>query len=186
MKKIVILLAMVMVLGSLIATSQSKSIPDGFIGLKWGHSLDKMREEMLLYSVKIDDKNPDKAMAIVDLKRFNPFPDLRINGIALSFYKDKLYSGTIIVKNPKDWDFLSKTIKEKYGDPSAEDMKNVYGNKIGIILKWDFGIGIGIITSRFNQAKGEGTISYNFPPKELIDEFSSQEKEDRSKAKDKL
>jgi len=35
-------------------------MPDGFIGLKWGHSLDKMRDEGLFDRVIINDKNPDK------------------------------------------------------------------------------------------------------------------------------
>jgi hypothetical protein len=164
MKRILIPVLITVVLSSIIAISQSKNIPDGFIGLKWGHSLDKMREEMLLYRVNIDDKNPDKALAVVDLKRFNPFPDLKINAVILNFYKDKLYGGMIMVKDYKDWNLLSKTMKEKYGDPSSEEMKNVYGKTIGIILKWDFGVGIGMITSKFNQLKNEGTIHYTFPP----------------------
>jgi len=186
MKRALILVLVTVVLLTLITTSLSKSIPDGFIGLKWGHSLDKMREEMLLDRVNIDDKNPDVAMAFINLNRLNPFPDLKRTGIGLNFYKDKLYGGVIMLTNYKDWNLLSNAIKEKYGDFSTEEMKNVYGKRIGIKLKWDFGIGIGIITSEFNQVKDEGTISYFFPPKELMDKLSSQEKMDRSKVKGKL
>lgn len=188
MKKILILipaLTAVVLLG-IITESQSKDVPDGFIGLKWGHSLAKMKEEMLLYSVKIDDKNPDKSIAIIDLNRFNPFRDLKISGIGLSFYKDKLYGGSILVKNLKDWKLLCDVLKEKYGEAAHEEMKNVYGKTIGVILNWDFGIGVGRITSKFNQLKDEGIIHYTFPPKELMDDYFKEQKEDRGKVKDKL
>ena len=186
MKRTFILVLTMVVLLSLISISQSKSIPDGFIGLKWGHSLDKMREEKLLYSIKVEDYDPDRITAIVDLRKFNPFPELSIKGIALTFYKDKLYGGSIMLENFKDWDFLSRTLKEKYGDPLIEKMKNAYGNSIGIILIWNFGIGKGVITARFNQVKEEGDISYDFSPKELKDRLSSQEEKERSRVKDKF
>ncbi|MGD0915707.1 MAG: hypothetical protein ABSB22_04525 [Thermodesulfobacteriota bacterium] len=186
MKRILMLALIMVLLLSTILTSQSKNIPDGFIGLKWGYSLNKMREEMVLSSVDIDKKNPDKVTAIIDQDRFNPFPDLNITGIALGFYKDKLYSGTIVISKYEDWNFLIKTIKDKYGDPSTEEMKNVYGNSIGIVMTWSFGIGGGVITAGFNQAKEEGYISYYFPPKELRDQLSSQEEKERSKVRDKF
>jgi len=185
MKRILISIV-VMSLLSLAAISHSGDIPDGFIGLKWGHSLEKMKEEQLLYSVKAIDKNPDRVIALINLKKFNPFPDLKIGTIGLNFYKDKLYGGIVYVTAYKDWNLLSKTLKEKYGDPSIEDMKNVYGKSIGTTLKWDFGTGVGRVASSFNQLKNEGKIHYFFPPKELMDELSSQEEKDQSKVKDKL
>ena len=121
MKRILTSILVTALLLAITVTSQSNNVPDGFIGLKWGHSLNKMREEMLLYSVKIDDKNPDKVMAIVDLHRLNPFSDLKIRLIGLDFYKDKLYGGIIMVTGHKDWDLLSKAITEKYGKPEPEE-----------------------------------------------------------------
>lgn len=177
---------MVLLTPQLAQVQSKKAIPDGFVGLKWGHSLEKMKEEMLIDRVKVDGKNPNRVMAVIDISKFRPFPDLDISLIGLDFYKDKLYAGIMFLKNYEDWNLLSKTIKEKYGDPSTEEMKNVYGKSIGIILKWEFGVGVGTINAKFNQPKKEGMVHYFFPPKELMNEFSSQDKEERSKVKDKL
>ena len=129
MKKLILL---AMVLGMLVSglpfSVLAADMPDGFIGLKWGHSLDKMRDEGLFDRVIINDKNPDKQVAWVSTKRFNPLPNLKEYGIILYFYKDKLYAGSIMIKEYRDWNLLTEAIIEKYGTPFSKEMKNVNGN----------------------------------------------------------
>jgi hypothetical protein len=182
------LLLLAMVLGLLVSglpfSVLAADMPDGFIGLKWGHSLDKMRDEGLFDRVIINDKNPDKQVAWVSTKRFNPLPNLKEYGIILYFYKDKLYAGSIMIKKYRDWNLLTEAIIEKYGTPFAKEMKNVNGNKIGIILDWSFKNGI--ISATYNQPKEEGSIYYSFPPKELRDDLLKEKREELNKVREKL
>jgi hypothetical protein len=175
MKKVLIPVLFTIVLLNLIASISSsqpkkKSIPDGFIGLKWGNSLEKMKEEGLLNWVQTGKEIPNHAGAYINLNKFNPYPNLKIKGILLFFYKDNLFGGEIHFVGKEAWNILSETIEEEYGTPQIQDVTNAKGERTAKILRWHYGSGKSI-SSVFYEVEDKGNIQFYFEPKELRDEL---------------
>jgi hypothetical protein len=131
--------------------------PGGFMGMKWGESIEQCKEKGLAVDI---GKTKDNTTDV--LGKGSSIEEIGV-GVNYSFYKNKLYFVTASIWGDKDFNSLKFALTDKYGKPkSSEPLKNIYGHSIGVKLQWD--ISDVIIELQYNSAKNEGNLSYAYKP----------------------
>jgi len=177
MKKIAIMLAIeAIVLLSVSFTIAEIIEPDGFKELKWEMTIEQAREKGVL----VGEGSKGKEF-ILFVGKGETVGNVGV-GVGYIFYENKL--GSVLLDFHKnDFNTIKRALTDKYGEPSKiEEMKNVYGNPIGVTYKWDKPNTV--ITLKFNQAKGDCKLVYQYKP--LVMKGVEKSLKESEKAKDDL
>ena len=168
MKKIITYsLWTILIFAWLISLSFAVEQPDGFMGMKWGESIERCKEKGLFVKIRMEKGN----FAIVVGK------DSSIGKIGLGvdyfFYKNKLYSVFTKFLGGNDFNSLTLLLKEKYGEPKAtETATNVEDQLVSVEYEWEMrDVMIGL---KYNAVKKDGILYHAYKP--LYEEAKSRGK----------
>jgi len=131
--------------------------PDGFMGMKWGESIEQCKEKGLF--VKIGPTGDNVTMVI---GKGSMIGDIGVE-VHYFFYKNKLVAVAAQFDGEKDFNSLLMALKEKYGEPKSEGpLNNGYGAKIGIKINWELSnVAINI---KYILIGGDGRLTYSYKP----------------------
>lgn len=149
--------------------------PDGFMGMKWGESIEQCKKKELFVKEELVKGNLIKVIG-----KGSSIGEIGVE-VFYFFYKDKLYSVTAKFYGEEDFESLSIALKDKYGKPKLEEpLKNIYNNKIGSRFMWE--MPNVIIDFSFNFLKGVGELNYSYKPimKKQIPEIEDKLKKIRN------
>jgi len=157
----------ILILAWLISLSFAVEQPDGFMGMKWGESIEQCKEKGSFVKIRME-----KGYVIIVVGKDSSIGKIGV-GVHYFFYKNKLYSVFTKFLGENDFHSLILLLKEKYGEPkSTETATNIKDQLIGVEHEWEVrDVMIGI---KYNGTKKEGILYYTYKP--LYEEAKSGEK----------
>jgi len=147
----------ILMFAGLISLSFAVEQPDGFMGMKWGESIERCKEKGLFLKIRKEQYN----FAIV-VGKDSSIGKIGV-GVDYFFYKNKLYSVITKFLSENDFNSLTLLLKEKYGEPkSTETSTNIKDQLIGVEYEWEIrDVMIGLM---YDAAKKEGILYHAYKP----------------------
>jgi len=157
----------ILMFAGLISLSSAVEQPDGFMGMKWGESIERCKEKGLFLKIRKEQYN----FAIV-VGKDSSIGKIGV-GVDYFFYKNKLYSVITKFLNENGFNSLTLLLKEKYGEPkSTETSTNIKDQLIGVEYEWEIReVMIGLM---YDAVKKEGILYHAYKP--LYEEAKSRGK----------
>jgi len=151
----------------LISLSLAVEQPNGFMGMKWGESIEQCKKKGLFVKIRMEQGNVTMVVG-----KDSSIGKIGV-GVHYFFYKNKLYSVFTKFLSENDFNSLILLLKEKYGEPkSTETSTNIKDQLVGMEHAWEMrDVIIGI---KYNGIKKEGILYYTYKP--LYEEAKSGEK----------
>ena len=145
--------------------------PDGFMGMKWGESIERCKEKGLFVNIRKEQGNfitvigKDSSIGKIGVK------------VDYFFYKNKFYRAFAKFLIDDDVNSLILYLKDRCGEPkSTETSTNAKDQLIGLEYEWEIrDVMIGLM---YDAVKKEGILYYVYKP--LFEEAKSEVKEKKA------
>ena len=169
MKKIIIYsLLTILIFTWFISLSLAVEQPDGFVGMKWGESIERCKEKGLFLKMRKEQGNfitvvgKDSSIGKIGVR------------VDYFFYKNKFYRAFAKFLIEDDVNSLILNLKERCGEPkSTETSTDAKDQMISLEYEWEIrDVMIGLM---YDAVKKEGILYYVYKP--LFEEAKSEGKE---------